>query len=344
MSIRFPSFLSRLLHAGFCMMFFTIVQTNMAFGSVQPGLCSRLFVSEATNATLKEDVARLVAIKQLPPKDQPAALLAYGKPGPKSRLLKSAIVLDWMMATYMATQIALGVSADPSTLASVALAIPSAYFAADVVSQVFHKWLDSYGRESNPIYGDLVRDFRKHHEAPLAVTLDSPMDHIATSSLFLAPAFMVAIAANMDPAPAAAAWVTLVSLMHTSDMHRRTHLRDPGRFFSLLQKYRLAVSKSDHVLHHISPNEVNYATVNGWSMPLTTKLQIWQKLDLIWWRAMKQFPNNWIQDPRSIPPKVLAELLENIDRIDPAVFIYAEAYPHRLPPELAKIAPSKSSD
>lgn len=46
-------------------------------------------------------------------------------------------------------------------------------------------------------------------------------------------------------------------------------------------------------------------------------------------------PHNWIQDPRSIPPEVVAALQKDLDSIPDELWAYSErAYPERVPKEL----------
>ena len=136
---------------------------------------------------------------------------------------------------------------------------------------------------------------------------------------------------HVGPEWKSALFVFLVGAMNATEFHRQSHLAKPHPVFQVLQKYRIALRHEDHMVHHQPPFATDFAIFNGWTNGLNRRLQLWKKLDLIWWKWMGKMPNNWIQDPRSIPVEVVQELEKDLDEVPSELWDYAVAYPQRVP-------------
>ena len=126
----------------------------------------------------------------------------------------------------------------------------------------------------------------------------------------------------------------LFSSMHTTEFHRQAHIKNPNKFFQVMQSLGITLRRDEHLLHHKPPFDDDYGVNNGWSNPLARRLQLWKRLDKIFYKYTGRMPNNWIQDPSSIPPEVVEALEQDLESIPSDLWDYAETYPARVPPNL----------
>jgi len=285
-----------------------------------------------------EDMRTILEARRGDNESRSKRLLEYSSPSTKSEFERAFVVFDWAMATILGAQIAGGFAADPSLIVPALLAAPPTLIAADFVSQAFHKWLDSYAKEESRIWGTATREFRKHHEYPGNLNHVDYLSHVAAFGKLFAPVFAVAPFVDMDPVTGTCVWLALVSLFNSTEIHRQAHLKEPGKFFRLLQKAKLTISKKLHMRHHSPPFDSNYSVLNGWSIPLTRKLDLWNRLDRLWYKTFRRFPRNWIQDPRSIPEEVVSDLWQHPENIPEVELAYVLAtYPARGTEELREL-------
>jgi hypothetical protein len=280
---------------------------------------------------LQKDSVRFQQIRQLQGGEKKEAFRAYAIPDKKSIKQKAYVLANWSMATWMAVRIGFGLHNDPSDLIPALLTIPPALFTVDFVSQVFHKWFDSFADESSPLFGETARDFRRHHEYPSNLNEADYWSNAAAPAKFLFPTFIGASVMNTDPLVGSAVWFFLFSMMNVVEAHKQAHMSKPNWFFKFMQKYRITVPRDVHLSHHAPPFDATYAVFNGWSDPLNRRLKLWSRLDRIWWKVFKKLPNTWIQDPSSIPQDVVSELMGDLDNIPADLWAYGEAYPKRVP-------------
>lgn len=283
---------------------------------------------------LSWDMELIRQSRELDSEKRKAVTFEYSSPRPKSWTERAFVIADWAMAAILGIGVAGGLAVDPSAIVPAILVAPPALFCADLASQVFHKWLDSYASESNPVWGVAAREFRKHHEYPSNLNHTDYLSNVSAFGKLLAPAFIGASFVNWSPELGAAVWLFLVATLNTTEAHKQAHRKEPNFFFKILQKLRLTISHEKHMVHHKPPFDSEFAVLNGWSNGLNRRLDLWRRLDKIFWKVSGKMPHNWIQDPRSIPDEVVAELEAKLKEIPSELWDYAETYPYRIPERL----------
>ena len=287
---------------------------------------------------LQDNVETLKLIKKLSGKERNSAMLAYASPVEKTAVDRGIVLFDLLVASYLAVIITLGFIKNPSALLPAFLFIPVTLFIADFIGQAFHKWLDSYASETNFLWGKAAQEFRKHHELPTNLNHVQYLNHIAAFGRLMGPMFIGACFVNWTVVPALGLNILflLMVLLHATEIHKQAHRRNNVHWFiQRLQKMKIILRYEDHVKHHRTPFDSNYAVINGWSQILTDKTDFWKKMDVLWWKIHNELPRIWIQDPRSIPDSVLAELQQSPEKIPADLWFYAEAYPERLSTKVA---------
>ncbi|QDL54876.1 fatty acid desaturase CarF family protein [Rhodoferax aquaticus] len=192
-------------------------------------------------------------------------------------LLFSAMVLDALVQLHRAL---------PLWAWSFALlAIPVAYFCADLLTGVIHWVCDSFGSERTPLWGPLlVGPFRRHHRDPLEITRISLLENLGASAIAGA---LVLAAWQPQPLEGALAqfatlcgvW-TLVFAVVSNLFHRWAHMpskRKPG-WMLVLQTKKLLLDTPTHLRHHRKPYRVNYCILNGWANPVSNRVP-WPRLE-----------------------------------------------------------------
>ncbi|MGE4130821.1 MAG: fatty acid desaturase CarF family protein [Bdellovibrionales bacterium] len=276
----------------------------------------------------------LKCIQALQGPQKGAAYREYAQPRTSTWYEKSIVIADWAMATWIGVHAAIGLAHEPSQLVTTALLIPPTLFVADFIGQIFHKSFDSYTSEENPIWGDATRRFRQHHEVPSNLEKMDYLSNVTSFATILAPFYAGASMISLEPSYGAAVTLFLVTLMNATEFHRQAHLKESNWFFRTLQKLRLSVSHDQHMRHHRPPFDSEFTVINGWSEPVAKYTDLWRRMDQLWWKAFRKLPNNWIQDPRSIPEPVLKELADDINNLPPDLLAYLQAYPRRVTPEI----------
>jgi hypothetical protein len=240
------------------------------------------------------------------------------------------------MATYLGVTVLEGFKDNPHAILPALLLAPPILYVADVVSQVFHKWLDSYASEKSRVWGTAAREFRKHHEDPNNLNHVGNLDHVSAFGKLLAPGFAAAAISNsqLSPEVGASIWLFMMSMLHGTEFHKQAHIKNPNWFYRFLQKARLTLGREEHLAHHKPPFDENYAVLNGWSNGLARRTKLWHRLDMIFWKLKGRMPHNWIQDPRSIPEQVVRQLEDDLTKIPPELWATGETYPGRVPARL----------
>lgn len=267
------------------------------------------------------------------PKERNTRRKAYYFQDLRGPMAISSAIATWSMAIYSAAHIVSNYMHQPKAILFGALAIPPALYIADVFGAFVHKFFDSFAIEGmNPI-GRAARQFRIHHEYPISLNEASYINHVYGPSQMTLPFFattaFLAGTGNLDPVIGTAAVTFQMTSMHSMEIHRRAHLAKPSYMTEVLQKARLFLSRSQHMIHHTGMKDDNYQGVNGWSEPMFQKLKLWDRLDRMYWRYMHRMPNNWVQEPASIPDSVYRELMADPAAISPDMKPMMEAFPKR---------------
>jgi ubiquitin-conjugating enzyme E2 variant len=162
------------------------------------------------------------------------------------------------------------------------LALPLAYYLADLFTGFVHWVCDSFGCESTPVWGPmLVGPFRRHHRDPLEITRISLVENLGASAI----AGSLALFA-VRPHPGSQSflwhlWLWFLIFSFLSNLfHRWSHwprMKKP-HWLLLLQRFRLVLPSEEHLQHHRPPFRVNYCILSGWANPLTNRIP-WARLE-----------------------------------------------------------------
>ncbi len=287
-----------------------------------------------TQLSLDQETLRRARSRGLAPEERQKILEDYARPTPKSVWQKALVWANLTMSGIVGLQVSTQVMENPQEIIPAVLLAPVALWLADLGGQVFHKWLDSYASETNPIWGSTARAFRQHHEMPNNLDKEDYASNVADPSLMLAPLFAGLTFANLTPEAATPLMIFLLGIMHTTEFHKQAHLTNPNPFFKFLQKFGLALSHKVHMEHHRPPFDSEFSVFLGWSSPFTRWANLWNRMDKMFWNYTGKMPHNWIQDPRSIPDYVVAKLKDDLEKIPSGLWDYGETYPTRVPAEL----------
>ncbi|RYZ87926.1 MAG: hypothetical protein EOP04_10520 [Proteobacteria bacterium] len=158
-------------------------------------------------------------------------------------------------------------------------------FAADLMTGLIHWVCDSIGSSSTPLWGPaLVKPFRDHHREPSKITQISLAENLGASSVagcvvmaltwpILMGKYGVFLATFMSVFLAFTVWSNL--------FHRWSHipLASRPKWMRYLQRVKIILDPSDHLIHHRKPHRVNYCILNGWANSITNRVP-WSKLEL----------------------------------------------------------------
>jgi hypothetical protein len=162
------------------------------------------------------------------------------------------------------------------------LALPCAYYLADLMTGLIHWVCDSFGSETTPIWGPmLVGPFRRHHRDPFAITRISLAENLGASAIaggiilfFIRPdhhsyGFLWHL------------WLWFLLFSFLSNLfHRWSHW--PGaekpKWLLFLQRYHLVLPSEAHRVHHRPPFRKNYCILSGWANGLTNRIP-WARVE-----------------------------------------------------------------
>ena len=153
-----------------------------------------------------------------------------------------------------------------STLQAVC-GVVATYLLADLVSAVYHFFMDNYGDGDTPVVGDQVVMFKEHHKSPWRVTQKRYHKYVVGQAFF---STNVACLLWLATTPwssgvadvCAATFCAAIPLSH--QIHRWSHMKR-SRLPPLakgLQDTGIIVSRDEHVAHH-KDGDKSYAIVNG---------------------------------------------------------------------------------
>ncbi len=158
----------------------------------------------------------------------------------------------------------------------VILKIAGIILIADLLTGIFHFWMDQYGREDMPLVGKSVIEINiLHHRNPrnmvqknyfqLTWTAWALGFVLATITYFMGffsweVAFILAYGANANI------------------IHKWTHQThgENGKLITFFQKIRLLQSKHHHGWHHKAPYDTNYCILTDWLNPILHQIRFWE--------------------------------------------------------------------
>jgi plasmanylethanolamine desaturase len=157
------------------------------------------------------------------------------------------------------------------------------YLAADLASGLVHWFCDSFFDEETPIIGHaLIRPFREHHSAPVAMTRHGFLEVNGNNCLVLL-FLLVPMAVLGGPATAGGEvpWLSFqvtglafaLVTFATNQFHKWAHLPEPRPpTVRWLQATGLVLTPAHHARHHLPPHDAAFCVTAGWMNPLFDRL------------------------------------------------------------------------
>lgn len=159
------------------------------------------------------------------------------------------------------------------------------YFCADVFSGFVHWVGDTFGDESNTLWGEqFVTPFRVHHRDPTFMTKIPVWENLGASCMLaLLPQstlfyFILEAPHSVIYAKIYLFFNTLFVLTAiTNFFHRYAHTspRNTPDIIKWLQRHHLILNPKSHQIHHRSPYDTYFGVTNGWSNKLLEKIKFW---------------------------------------------------------------------
>ncbi|MBI3722784.1 carotenoid synthesis regulator CarF, partial [bacterium] len=178
------------------------------------------------------------------------------------------------------------------------LAFAMSMVVADLVSGLVHWLADTWGTVEFPILGPtLIKNFREHHADPKALTRKGLIETNGDNCMILLPA---QAGAFLIPLDGRAEWVFLYAfvcsftfwIMVTNQVHKWAHmeLEELSWPVRLLQRTRLILPTTEHVIHHTVPFESHYCITNGWLNTVLARTGFYRRLEWLGWRVTGAIP------------------------------------------------------
>jgi len=166
----------------------------------------------------------------------------------------------------------------------VLLAAPCGWIAADLLSGLLHFAFDTWGSVKTPLIGPaFIRPFREHHADPQEMTRHDFIETHGASCLAALPVLMVAAFISPDSILKVfvQAFLVFVALggLATNQCHKWAHMEAAAtpRLVRLAQRWRLALPREHHQMHHTPPFNTHFCISCGWLNPLFDRVvQAWR--------------------------------------------------------------------
>lgn len=256
--------------------------------------------------------------------DERKALLArFFSPAPSARWERALVFVNYAMSMKIAWDVAVKYAQNPHALVAGVVAVPVSMFAADFMSAMLHKFFDSWAPTKDNVIGKAALSFRLHHDVPTDMNGFTYMQNVTHYSKLMAPLYATTMMASphIDPATSTGLLVSLLLFSNGNEFHVQAHRGSQASGWAkVAQKLRLSLRPGDHARHHRGATDVDYGIINGWSNAPTRRL--WKHLDRIYWHALKKMPENWIENPKTIPDSVVRELVNDLGLVPQELFVH----------------------
>jgi ubiquitin-conjugating enzyme E2 variant len=152
-----------------------------------------------------------------------------------------------------------------------ALVVPLAWLAADLLSGLLHWAFDSFGSVHTPLIGRaFIRPFREHHVDPAAMTRHDFVETHGASCLAALPLLGATSVMALDSLAAQLVQALLLSIalaaLATNQCHQWAHMDDAAVPAAVrwAQRHRLVLPPWQHRLHHTAPFDSHFCVLGGW--------------------------------------------------------------------------------
>lgn len=179
------------------------------------------------------------------------------------------VVAFFALAAVLAFRVAQAQDAGASGWLWMAAAVLAGYVASDFVSGFVHWLFDTWGSNDSFIVGKaFITHFRMHHTDPKDITRHGFIATNGNNCLGTIPALVAALFIPLHATWASAAVAFIVSLslgvFMTNQFHKWAHQDEVSPIVALMQRWRLALGRDHHHVHHHAPYETHYCITTGW--------------------------------------------------------------------------------
>ncbi len=155
-----------------------------------------------------------------------------------------------------------------------AVALPLSFFAtliADFVSGFVHCAADNFGSPKTPVFGvAFIRPFRDHHKDPKDITrhdfVETNGNSCIVNLIVLVPTYF-AISGDATAVEFLFGLFVLMftlAIVFTNQVHKWAHMTTPPKPITVLQRFGIILSPTNHEVHHMAPFDKNYCITTGW--------------------------------------------------------------------------------
>ncbi|MCE9499112.1 MAG: fatty acid desaturase family protein [Leptospira sp.] len=159
------------------------------------------------------------------------------------------------------------------------------YLGADFFSGLAHFLGDTFGAEDTPVVGQsFIKPFRHHHVDPVDITRHDFIETNGNNCIVSVPVLMAVYHFAPILSELWALFLAtffqflLLAVFVTNQIHKWSHMENPGAFISWLQKWNLILSKEHHQIHHNPPHDKYYCITCGWLNPILYKVHFFESV------------------------------------------------------------------
>jgi len=156
---------------------------------------------------------------------------------------------------------------------------------ADLFSGLVHWGADTWGTLETPLVGQtFIRSFREHHVDPFQITrhdfIEANGDNCMLAAIPLAAmAFVKINHTTWDVFIVSFLTLLCVWVSLTNQIHKWAHMIKPPKYVTLLQDYKIILSRKNHQIHHHTPFDRYYCITTGWLNPVLGAIGFWKRLE-----------------------------------------------------------------
>ena len=162
------------------------------------------------------------------------------------------------------------------------------YVGADFFSGLVNFLGDTFGTEETPLLGEpFIKPFREHHVDPKGMTKHDFVETSGNNCIVSIP-FLLLVYYLIDIKSSLFAYsfysffcFLMIAVFITNQIHKWSHMENPGRLILFLQRNNLILSPEHHQVHHTEPFDKYYCITVGWLNPFLYKIHFFESIKTI---------------------------------------------------------------
>ncbi len=186
------------------------------------------------------------------------------------------------------------------------LAVITGWIFADFLSGRYHKYIDAYGDEKTPVFGEIIRQFAHHHRRPKDAIRISMLLALWSEIRFTAPLALLLLYIPMNSWARIFSTMVLAGIAISQHSHNRTHvlLRERSGALKAAQAMRIFLRHRPHMIHHKPPHAEHFEPLNGACSSVLAWLNYNRLEERFFWYLFRAVPRTW-QNPELAPPSYI---------------------------------------